>query len=419
MNYQYKYLKYKSKYLDIKYGHSIILKIDYDIDNDNDLYYQHKYLKYKSKYLDIKLGGKKKKNTEKPTAKEQIQKHSDSVSVLELKTTKAKEVKKNAAQLEKSSIPSPSLSRAQVKKQQIVKTVSVTEKPTAKEQVQIHSDSVSKSFSESELKTKKANEALKKEVKKIAAKLKEEKEKSSIPSSSSSSSRTQVSVNKKAANVTENPQVSEKNTERIALFEEIKLRLLEKNAKKASETGKAALKDASVTEKTALKGASVTKKAALKGASVTEKTALKVASVTGNLAIATGRAIKSGANSVTASVSNSTTEKSVANSTTSKSIKEEFNKIFTVKNIKKHLESYESKESKSINYITVVEKHENKDFISYIVKNVKKNLNKNPNLQLNDINEIIKKVINEKFKGDINPYLIQKLSEFVKNYQNL
>jgi hypothetical protein len=51
MNYQYKYLKYKSKYLEIKYGYRVKFKID---NNNNDLYYKQKYLKYKSKYLDIK-----------------------------------------------------------------------------------------------------------------------------------------------------------------------------------------------------------------------------------------------------------------------------------------------------------------------------------------------------------------------------
>ena len=54
MNYQQKYLKYKSKYLEKKYGHCVKFKID---NNNNDLYYKQKYLKYKSKYLDIKYGG--------------------------------------------------------------------------------------------------------------------------------------------------------------------------------------------------------------------------------------------------------------------------------------------------------------------------------------------------------------------------
>jgi len=55
MNYQYKYLKYKSKYLEKKYGRKFRYKIDND--NDNDLDFKQKYLKYKSKYLDIKYGG--------------------------------------------------------------------------------------------------------------------------------------------------------------------------------------------------------------------------------------------------------------------------------------------------------------------------------------------------------------------------
>jgi hypothetical protein len=55
MNYQHKYLKYKSKYLEKKYGHIQIFK--YKVNNDNDLNYKKKYLKYKSKYLDIKYGG--------------------------------------------------------------------------------------------------------------------------------------------------------------------------------------------------------------------------------------------------------------------------------------------------------------------------------------------------------------------------
>ena len=53
MNYQDKYLKYKSKYLKKKYGHNYIFKYKIDY-NNNDLYYKHKYLKYKSKYLDLK-----------------------------------------------------------------------------------------------------------------------------------------------------------------------------------------------------------------------------------------------------------------------------------------------------------------------------------------------------------------------------
>jgi hypothetical protein len=56
LNYKQKYLKYKSKYLDIKYGGTRKLKIDYD----NNLDYQKKYFKYKSKYLDIKYGGTRK-----------------------------------------------------------------------------------------------------------------------------------------------------------------------------------------------------------------------------------------------------------------------------------------------------------------------------------------------------------------------
>jgi len=55
MNFQHKYLKYKSKYFEIKYGHIQIFK--YKVNNDNDLEYKQKYLKYKSKYLDIKYGG--------------------------------------------------------------------------------------------------------------------------------------------------------------------------------------------------------------------------------------------------------------------------------------------------------------------------------------------------------------------------
>ena len=53
MNYQQKYLKYKSKYLEKKYGRKF--RFRYKIDYDNDLYYKHKYLKYKSKYLNIYL----------------------------------------------------------------------------------------------------------------------------------------------------------------------------------------------------------------------------------------------------------------------------------------------------------------------------------------------------------------------------
>jgi hypothetical protein len=55
MDYQHKYLKYKSKYLDIKYDHRF--KFIYKIDYDNDLDFKQKYFKYKSKYLDIKYGG--------------------------------------------------------------------------------------------------------------------------------------------------------------------------------------------------------------------------------------------------------------------------------------------------------------------------------------------------------------------------
>ena len=55
MDYQQKYLKYKSKYLEKKYGHIQIFS--YKIDNNNDLDYKQKYLKYKSKYLNIKYGG--------------------------------------------------------------------------------------------------------------------------------------------------------------------------------------------------------------------------------------------------------------------------------------------------------------------------------------------------------------------------
>ena len=58
MNYQQKYLKYKSKYLQIKYGHSKIFSYSYKVNYDNnDLDYKKKYLKYKSKYLYIKYGG--------------------------------------------------------------------------------------------------------------------------------------------------------------------------------------------------------------------------------------------------------------------------------------------------------------------------------------------------------------------------
>ena len=55
MNYQHKYLKYKSKYLEKRYGHIQIFS--YKIDNNNDLNYKQKYFKYKSKYLNIKYGG--------------------------------------------------------------------------------------------------------------------------------------------------------------------------------------------------------------------------------------------------------------------------------------------------------------------------------------------------------------------------
>jgi len=55
MDYQQKYLKYKSKYLEKKYGRKFRLR--YKIDNNNDLYYKQKYFKYKSKYLDLKYGG--------------------------------------------------------------------------------------------------------------------------------------------------------------------------------------------------------------------------------------------------------------------------------------------------------------------------------------------------------------------------
>jgi hypothetical protein len=60
MDYQHKYLKYKSKYLDIKYDHRF--KFIYKIDYDNDLDFKQKYFKYKSKYLDIKYGGDSKVN---------------------------------------------------------------------------------------------------------------------------------------------------------------------------------------------------------------------------------------------------------------------------------------------------------------------------------------------------------------------
>ena len=53
MNYQHKYLKYKSKYLEKKYGRKF--RFRYKIDYDNDLDYKQKYLKYKSKYLNIYL----------------------------------------------------------------------------------------------------------------------------------------------------------------------------------------------------------------------------------------------------------------------------------------------------------------------------------------------------------------------------
>ena len=52
MNYQDKYLKYKSKYLEKKYGYIQIFSYKY-----NDLNYKQKYFKYKSKYLNIKYGG--------------------------------------------------------------------------------------------------------------------------------------------------------------------------------------------------------------------------------------------------------------------------------------------------------------------------------------------------------------------------
>ena len=53
MNYQHKYLKYKSKYLEKKYGRKF--RFRYKIDYDNYLDYKQKYLKYKSKYLNIYL----------------------------------------------------------------------------------------------------------------------------------------------------------------------------------------------------------------------------------------------------------------------------------------------------------------------------------------------------------------------------
>lgn len=55
MDYQHKYFKYKSKYLEKKYGHQF--KFRYKIDYDNDLDYKQKYFKYKSKYLSLKYGG--------------------------------------------------------------------------------------------------------------------------------------------------------------------------------------------------------------------------------------------------------------------------------------------------------------------------------------------------------------------------
>ena len=51
-DYQQKYFKYKSKYLDIKYGGTHKLKVDYN--NNFDFDYQQKYFKYKSKYLNFK-----------------------------------------------------------------------------------------------------------------------------------------------------------------------------------------------------------------------------------------------------------------------------------------------------------------------------------------------------------------------------
>jgi hypothetical protein len=57
MNYQHKYLKYKSKYFFKKYGRQF--RFRYKIDYENDLDYKQKYFKYKSKYLNIKYGGDK------------------------------------------------------------------------------------------------------------------------------------------------------------------------------------------------------------------------------------------------------------------------------------------------------------------------------------------------------------------------
>jgi hypothetical protein len=68
MDYQHKYLKYKSKYLYLKSGntsvdkHKLEFRFKFKIDDENILDYQHKYLKYKSKYLDIKFGGDSKVN---------------------------------------------------------------------------------------------------------------------------------------------------------------------------------------------------------------------------------------------------------------------------------------------------------------------------------------------------------------------
>jgi hypothetical protein len=59
MNYQNKYLKYKSKYLEKKYGRQFRFRYKIDYENDNDLDYKQKYFKYKSKYLNIKYGGDK------------------------------------------------------------------------------------------------------------------------------------------------------------------------------------------------------------------------------------------------------------------------------------------------------------------------------------------------------------------------
>jgi len=53
MNYQHKYLKYKSKYLEKKYGNRFRLRYKINYNND-DLDYKQKYFKYKLKYLDIK-----------------------------------------------------------------------------------------------------------------------------------------------------------------------------------------------------------------------------------------------------------------------------------------------------------------------------------------------------------------------------